>query len=477
MFEMFLALQGAPRPKSESHEDSDPDQQERAATSAVHTTRLRSAARAQRKKARGLPTGTDSQWEDMYSRLSAFAKAHGNCSVPVLYRGQETLSRWCTEQRYFHKHNRLAPIRVRRLDAIGFSWTPVETRWERLWARLQEFKREYGHCRVTPALARATRYQGLRKWTQWQRELKRANKLEKERAARLEALGFEWDLSEVPWEDKYTAVLMYQKKHGNGSFPLHGSPETALVAWLEKQRANYHQETLDRKKARRLEGLGMDWAPHETKYHQMLRALRRFRKKHGHCNIRRSDPENHALASYVGYVRALKRKGQLAPAKVAQLENVGLRWNATQAYYDGMWDRMLKQLAAYKRLHGHCDVPIRSSSGRALGEWVGKQRRRKEEGELSAAQQRALEALGITWRIRENAWDQHYEALGRFAKAHRHCRITKRTRKAPGSLYRWVFGQRHLRKNKRLDQERVAYLEKLGFEWSTDVAKRRVPQG
>jgi len=138
----------------------------------------------------------------------------------------------------------------------------------------------------------------------------------------------------------------------------------------------------------------------------MLEALREHRKKHGHCTIVRSDRENHALSTYVSYLRALKKRGRLAPEKVGELEAIGLRWDATRAYYEGEWDRMRARLAAYKRAHGHCDVPVRWRHGRRLGSWVVEQRARKAKGLLSEDQQQALEKLGITWRIDDRAWER-----------------------------------------------------------------------
>lgn len=341
----------------------------------------------------------------------------------------------------------------------------MEEEWERQWRSLLRFIDDHGHCRVTPSLASEARYPGLHRWIGRQRELKRTERMREDRAARMESVGFEWATFQRPWEQKYAALLVYQEKRGKGSFPDSSSPETALAAWLEKQRRKRRRGTLDSERIRRLTKLGMDWSPLDTRREEMLNALRRFRKRRGHCNVSRSYEGHPGLAQYVLTQRSAKRAGRLSPERASELERIGLRWDGGQAYLECRWDETLKKLAAFKRAHGHCDVPAQWAPDSWLGRWVQIQRQRAAEGQLPDAQRQALDALGFTWRVLEDRWEKRYEALTRFVRSKGHCRVTERSQEDQ-RLFRWVCLQRQLRRKGRLALERINRLDQLGFVWA-----------
>ena len=64
------------------------------------------------------------------------------------------------------------------------------------------------------------------------------------------------------------------------------------------------------------------------------------------------------------------------------------------------WDDRLKQLKAYKRSHGNCDVPQRYAANPQLGTWVQTQRQYYKLGELSEDRAELLEELGFQWVVK-----------------------------------------------------------------------------
>lgn len=445
---------------------------EGSAKSSIHAARLRSAAKGRRRKLSRHSPVADALWEDMYSRLSAFKATHGHFNVPTYYEGRKSLGMWCQRQRHHRRRGMLAPIRVSRLDAIGFPWDPMNGEWEENWQSLLRFIKEHGHCRVVPSLVGGTRYPGLLRWVRRQREMKVANQVREDRASRLESVGFEWATFHRPWESKYAALIAYQGNYGKGTFPDSGSPEMTLVVWLERQRRKYRHGTLHRERVRRLEKLGMDWSPVDSKREEMLKALRHFRKRHGHCNVSRSYKGHPGLAQYILTLRGARRAGRLSPERISELEKIGLRWDGSQAYLDACWQESLKKLAVFKRIHGHCDVPTTWARDPWMARWVQLQRQRKAAGQLLDAQRQALDALGFTWRVRERRWERYYEALKAFVQTHGHCRVTERSQKDQ-RLFRWVCFQRTAWRNGSLATDRVGRLDQLGFDWAP---KGRAPQ-
>ncbi|NIN00078.1 MAG: hypothetical protein GTO24_19000, partial [candidate division Zixibacteria bacterium] len=62
-------------------------------------------------------------WEEMFSALLEYKKAHGDCNVPAKWSENPRLGRWVHKQRRDRKKSRLSTERIRRLDEVGFQWT------------------------------------------------------------------------------------------------------------------------------------------------------------------------------------------------------------------------------------------------------------------------------------------------------------------------------------------------------------------
>jgi hypothetical protein len=107
--------------------------------------------------------------------------------------------------------------RVARLTALGFVWDPPhqggkpkEAEWEAQLARLAAYKAEHSDCSVPRCWAEDPR---LGRWVDNQRALKRrrdhgepSEGMTAERAARLTALGLEWNPRSVEADGKPTST-------------------------------------------------------------------------------------------------------------------------------------------------------------------------------------------------------------------------------------------------------------------------------
>ncbi len=138
------------------------------------------------------------------------------------------------------------------------------------------------------------------------------------------------------------------------------------------------------------------------------------------------------------------------------------------------WEQRLKELKAFKKEHGHCNVPIRYQPNRALAYWVVSVRREKRNGTLAEERVRRLDALGFCWEPSTAiaaAWKKHLNDLKLFKKEHGHCNV-------PASylpnrpLGRWATYIRLRKKAGKLARERIRCLEELGFCWA--LRKRSV---
>lgn len=142
---------------------------------------------------------------DRLAQLRAFRVEHGHCRVEHDMKTYPGLAVWVRNQCWLFNKGKMPDKRVSELNAEGFDWQFARDRggttqsqalgWEARFAQLQRYKEEHRHCRVPD------RWKGnpsLAKWVSKQRQLYKKRKLRADRIARLEGIGFEWDLSFKP---------------------------------------------------------------------------------------------------------------------------------------------------------------------------------------------------------------------------------------------------------------------------------------
>jgi hypothetical protein len=367
------------------------------APSAAAGARGRSPA-AQSRYPGGGRRPNDDAWEAQLAKLKAYKRRHGGCNVPQRWAEDRELGTWVKKQRQCKKaldrgepSDAMTAARMAKLDALGFTWelSAVErgkqnskgrrddAGWERWLARLKAYKRRHGDCNV-PELW--TTNPALGSWVSKQRQRKKAldrgapsEGMTVTRAAKLEALGFVWELS------------------------TEGCRKQCI--W-------------DRGK--------------ECIWEAQLAKLTSYKQRHGDCNVPKGWAEDPVLARWVVYQRRGKRlldccepsratRGMTA-ARVAKLEAVGFAWELSAeelgkqyskgALNDAGWEVQLAKIKVYKRSHGDCNVPRNWAEDPTLGIWVKDQRQSKKKldrgdprARFTAARAAKLAKLGFAWRI------------------------------------------------------------------------------
>mmetsp|Transcript_4283 Transcript_4283/g.12076 ORF Transcript_4283/g.12076 Transcript_4283/m.12076 type:complete len:90 (+) Transcript_4283:184-453(+) len=85
--------------------------------------------------------------------------------------------------------------------------------------------------------------------------------MSEERAAHLEALGFDWDPRGTQWEERLGELKAYKAAHGDCLVPWEYPDNPQLRYWVVNQRHRYHRREISADRAARLEALGFDWNP------------------------------------------------------------------------------------------------------------------------------------------------------------------------------------------------------------------------
>ena len=213
------------------------------------------------------------KWDQRFKELQAYRQRFGHCDVPMRWPEDPRLARWVSCQRYFRRKGILSPERIDRLDRMGFSWdnrwrleqTPhsyaekarvLNENWDRRFAELAKFKKQHGHCRLP---TQEPRWAFLYLWILRQRKQARAGVMPAQRRARLERIGFPWEVINSAWERKFEMLLAYRKRFGHCAPPAKWRENPALGLWVHHQRDRKRRGALPKERIARLNAIGFEW--------------------------------------------------------------------------------------------------------------------------------------------------------------------------------------------------------------------------
>ena len=393
-----------------------------------------------------------------------YKEEHGDCNVPQSMGG---LGDWVFNQRIAYTKGSLSRERVGRLEDIGYTWRFVATDradvliklryWEELWdwryRELKQYRDEHGDCNVPESQG------GLGKWVSRRRGEFKAGKLSDERIARLDSIGFVWDMLEQEWLDRFNELTDYKAENGDCNVP---QCQDSLGRWVSSRREEFKAGKLSDERIARLDSIGFAWDLNEQEWLDRLDELTNYKAARGDCNVPMSQG---SLGEWVGNQRQSYKKGRMSQERVDLLESIGFGWEPL----DEAWMARFDELFDYKTEQGDCNVP--QSQG-PLGEWVITQRKFYKKGKLSQERIKLLESIGFEWvlvvrthikppRKLNEQWKTKFTELVLYLIEHGNCNVPKRY----GPLGGWVGTQRASYKDGSMPQFRIDYLDSIGFAW------------
>jgi superfamily II DNA or RNA helicase len=149
-----------------------------------------------------------------------------------------------------------------------------------------------------------------------------------------------------------------------------------------------------------------------------------------------------------------------------------LRESITAACLDAIgdgWFECYGQLLTYQKKHGKIDMPARWPENQKLATWVVTQRVLQRDGALEEEKIELLNRVGFKWSPHASTWRTYYLALLDYRNRFGDCFVPLNW-KENKKLARWVSSQRVNYGRNKLSRERIAMLEKIGFEWTGGVA-------
>jgi len=202
------------------------------------------------------------QWVAGFVALRVFVAREGHALVPQAWvEGGFPLGAWATRKRGELKAGRLDDVRASELTAFpGWSWDPVQDKWDAGLVSLFAFVAREGHARVPQKHVEGPFRLGV--WVTRQRQNRKVGELTLERAAALEAVpGWTWDPIGDLWIVGIAALKAFVAREGHARVPV-AAIESGfkLGQWVSVRRTEYRARRLDRLRIVELESFpGWSW--------------------------------------------------------------------------------------------------------------------------------------------------------------------------------------------------------------------------
>ena len=370
-----------------------------------------------------VPPPPDS-WERRLAELLAYRKAHGDVHVPRGWPENPGLANWVVNQRRFLQKGTLPDHRRRRLEECGIRWrAAAETaslgdgKWDGMFRELVRYRKSHGHCRISRTEKGCEK---LALWTATQRWLLSRGKLptarlrrlrrlglsaaaRRDRTVRARRLGDRGERRAANWEEMYRALREYRRWYGDSHVLASEKKYSRLATWVKNQRVLKRRGRLDAARCARLDALRFEWNGDRLRrdrsdraWERMLRALVRFKRRHGHCSVPRDWPSVRGLGLWVWRQRVCRRTGRLARGRIRQLEALRFEWSGgvgRDRVRERAWDLRLQELENHLRAHGR--LPSRAGRHHSLARWTSRQRDALRAGALSPRRSKLLRAMDV----------------------------------------------------------------------------------
>lgn len=436
-----------------------------------------------RERLQALPFDFDALQDDPH--VSTWRAAFKACATGAL----ENPERWAAIQGRAREAGELPPWRVEALDAIGFDWSvasqptgvsKMEARWRDKLERYLALEAVHGK----PLSMDLEAAKPLRPWLSRMREHYKKGHLRPELIAEFEARGFEFSGTALrrqrldrKWNRQFAKLEAFKHRFGHALVPSSYADDPELGVWLARQRERWRLGKLKGEKLAKLQAVGAEPSAgdraHPSRSHlsawlKVYRQIVAFLEAEYGGRLPKVGriPEKHR--TWLKRQRAKMEAGKLEPWQLEKLDAIGFKPEALPEPPPPVdWAERLGRLRRFVREHGHARV-ARTCPDKKLYAFVQRVRKHKREGQLSAPQERELQALGFSFDPYGEvspAWMRQYEALQRYQQRHGDCQVPRAYPEAQ-DLAEFVAQQKQRGRKGLLLAEHIRLLDALDFPWS-----------
>ncbi len=131
----------------------------------------------------------ETHWQSLYNDLKTYYSKHKHSNIPVIFKENPALGKWCFKQRQNYRNDILKADKIKLLEEIEFVWFPQDKSFEKNLELLINFYRDNGHFKVPSN----KQFQQLTNWFNAQKRHFRKGTLSIDKINRFKQIGFEMD--------------------------------------------------------------------------------------------------------------------------------------------------------------------------------------------------------------------------------------------------------------------------------------------
>ena len=407
-------------------------------------------------------------WNEMYKLANQYYAENGNLLVPNRYIiNNIKLGRWISTQRGNYKNNKLTNERINLLEKIGMVWNLMEEQWNECYNYAEEYYKENGNLLI-PRQYKTKNSIQLGRWICTQRGLYKQKKLSKEKIELLEKVGIDWNPIDTQWNKCYDLAVKYYNENGNLSIPTeYMINDINLGRWICKQRSNYKTGILTKNKFDLLEKIKMIWEPFDAQWKEFYVLAEKYYKEKGNLLISAEYTTNEGinLGSWIHCQRRNYREKKISKERINLLEEIGMVWKPL----DEEWSEYYNLATDYYQKNKNLLIPFRykTDEGVKLGSWINTQRNSYREKKLSKEKIELLKKIEMVWNAIDAQWENRYKLAVEYYNENGNLLIPSNYITGDKiKLGSWVNTQRYSYKEKRLSEEQIELLERIGMVWN-----------
>lgn len=359
--------------------------------------------------------------------------------------------------------------------------TPLHAAWNRDFAKLREYKAQFGHCAIPQG---EIEFKSLFDWVSTQRARRKRGGLTDVQISNLDKVGMDWtheklindgikkprkkrsdsEPSRKIWDGHFNKLVEFNQRYGHLDIKLGEDNDELkpLAQWASAVISQGKAGLLSQARMDKLNSIGFIWnwqsQKSDSTWMNHYEALEKYFTENGNPNMPKTH-ENTVLANWIWIQRQRNKRRELTVVQINLLNKLNFRWDARA----DKWLDQLELLKEFKLKFGHCNVELDASEHKTL-KWVNLQRKYKADGSLEPWRANLLNEIGLVWHkypLTEHNWQSRFEQLKQYLLENSDDPSILKDR----VLSRWASLQRYRFKTGELDSGQIDLLNEVGFVW------------
>lgn len=213
---------------------------------------------------------------------------------------------------------------------------------------------------------------------------------------------------------------------------------------------------------------------HDKAFEKGFQLTLEYKKKFGKPNAPKGyrTPDGYRLGEWQRTHKRSYKTGVMPPDRSKRLNEIGFKWEMFGAQSKKEWDFWYALTLKYQDENDTPNAPTKytTSDGYKLGKWQVRQKESYSKKNLSLDRVKRLKDIGFVWNKHDEQFEKGFQKTLDFKKQHGNPNAPLNYKTHDGySLGPWQSAQSIKYYKKKISQERIKRLEKIGFIWRRQI--------